>query len=147
MIIKNKKGDTLHIFLIVAVFLGLILLLLVAIGGGNEPPDDPPPEGVDPSYEIVNPNNCKNREDTFGWGKVKCAITIRNMESHIPIQLEPTFKCWKLSESYSPKYIPSQRKAIASGGSEEFSVKFDNDGREWSCEISNVNPTPIQNRT
>ncbi len=97
-----------------------------------------------PNFSIINNQICLNQEDPWGLAKAKCTISIGNLENEIPIQFQPEFKCFKLSDQ-NPKFITADLKAIPSKNIEEFTITYDNDGREWSCIINDPKPNKIIN--
>ena len=76
-----------------------------------------------------------NQKDTISvFNKVECALKIKNLENG-PVELNPLFRCYRLSSPQTAKIIKGGVDAIPSQGIKEFTISFDNKDREWSCEI------------
>jgi len=148
----NKKGQVgVIIFLLFIVgIIGIGVWILTTPNNDTDNDEDVltnPENGNEPSHrepniKILDNNKCLNQKDQFGI-RVKCTISVHNLEKILAVQLQPEFKCWKLAEPAFPEYINAEKKAIISGGVEEFTVRYDNDGREWSCMIDNLNADKI----
>ena len=131
----NKKGQEGWIF-VGLLIVGVALLLLIILS----PSSDSTGGAINkttPNLVILNKDNCLNQKDGFLSFTVKCELEIKNLENK-PVELNPKFKCYKLSDRVG-EIIESGLDAIPSQESRKFDVTYDNDGREWSCEIVDFN--------
>ena len=140
---KANAGLFFFIFFVIIIVVAGVILVIALIGEKVPPTvDDPPP------LEVLNPSDCLDKkENLLSFIDAKCTLKIKNSNQYYPIQLQPKFKCWKLSKTYNPKYIDAEEKAIIAGGTEEFTVRYENNGREWNCVIDDFNAMPIPQTT
>ncbi|MBI4117049.1 hypothetical protein HY449_04875 [Candidatus Pacearchaeota archaeon] len=89
---------------------------------------------------IINKEDCLNQKDSGGLfsSSVKCKLEVKNLDNR-PVEVIPLFQCYKLSSPLVKEDILSSRDAIPSLSSKFFEISYNNNGREWSCEIVNFN--------
>ena len=145
MLKNNKQGQGGLIgFLVVVGVVILFIVIIVSAFSKDKPPTTQSPE-PELKLQILNSGNCLNQKDPWGWKlfvKATCVLSVKNLEQ-TAVQLQPIFKCWQLRLPNNLSYPKAEKKAIVSGEVVEFKVKYDNDGREWSCEIDDLNAEPL----
>jgi len=130
----NNRGQE-GFFIALIVFSFVILIFLGGVSflkiSGNTI------NNVESNLIILNGNDCLNQKDQFGF-KVDCDLSIKNLGS-TSVEITPEFKCWKISNPSDFEIIKVGKDAIPSGSIKTFEFSYDNDGREWSCQIYNYN--------
>ena len=133
----NKKAQETIIGVVLFMIFIVAGFLIFYIFTGNA--TAPSKEGDIPNLQVINPSDCLNQKDGFGF-KSDCTLIIKNLENK-PVELSPLFECYKLKQPGQKETINSEKDAIPSGDQRSFTISYDNDGREWSCNIKDFRVT------